>query len=327
MKNDRPKRPRAGMASKSAGARGRSPRGAKPDAAGARSRTPISSSRPRKPAYNDAQPPGSFAERRPDEAPGYADDTWADDDAVYQLEGKNPVWEALKAGQAIDKLIIDSALDDASIAGILGAARRMKVHIERAPRPKLDALARTGFHQGLIAMLPAASYIPLDELLDQAFVTRPDPVFVLLDEMQDPHNVGAIIRSAECAGASGVILTERRSAGLTATVARSSAGAVAHIPICRVTNLVAAIDAMKLRGVWVRGADMDAPPCYNERLTGPLALVIGNEAVGLRRLVRERCDSLIGIPMRGRTGSLNASVAAGVLLFEAVRQRMREEMI
>ncbi|NLG37879.1 MAG: 23S rRNA (guanosine(2251)-2'-O)-methyltransferase RlmB [Clostridiales bacterium] len=249
------------------------------------------------------------------------------DDAVYQLEGKNPVWEALKAGQAIDKLIIDTALDDESIAGILGAARRMKVRIERAPRPKLDTLARTGRHQGLIAMLPAASYMPLDELLDQAFAARPDPVFVLLDEIQDPHNVGAVIRSAECAGASGVILTERRSAGLTAAVARSSAGAVAHIPICRVTNLSAAIDAMKLRGVWVRGADMDAPPCYAERLTGPLALVIGNEAEGLRRLVRERCDSLVGIPMRGKTGSLNASVAAGVLLFEAVRQRIREERI
>lgn len=242
----------------------------------------------------------------------------------WQLEGKNPVWEALKAEQPIDKLIVDAGLDQEAIRSILGAARRQRVRVETAPRARLDALSRTGRHQGLIATLPAARYVSLDELAERAFSSAPDPIFVLMDEMQDPYNVGAVIRSAECAGAAGVILTEHRSPGLTEVVARASAGAVAHLPVCRVTNLSAAIDTLKRRGVWVQGADMDGPPCWGARLTGPLALVVGGEGKGIRRLVAERCDGLVSVPMRGKTGSLNASVAAGVLLFEAVRQRSEE---
>ena len=264
----------------------------------------------------------------------YRDDASANGDAPNQtfleevtdihktiLEGRNPIWEALKAGRTIEKLLISSTVEEEGILPILGIARREKVKIERVPRAKLDELSPSQKHQGMIAMLPAMDYTPLDIMLENAFAATETPLFILLDELQDPHNLGAIIRTADCAGAQGIITLEHRSVGLTSTVAKVSAGALAHMPVAKVTNLTRTIEELQQRGIYVVGADAEGQCCYDVRLTGPTAIVIGNEGTGIRRLVREQCDVLAGIPLQGHVDSLNASVAAAVLIFEAVRQR------
>ncbi|MGI6316221.1 MAG: 23S rRNA (guanosine(2251)-2'-O)-methyltransferase RlmB [Christensenellales bacterium] len=238
-----------------------------------------------------------------------------------RLFGKNPIWEALKVGRAMEKLYVAEGVEDASIEGILGIARREKVALQRVPRAVLDEMVPGAKHQGLVAELPAKDYVPLDTLVENAFSQTKSPLFILLDEVQDPHNLGAIIRTADCSGADGVVVLEHRAVGLTATVAKVSAGALEHMPVSKVTNLVRCIELLQQKGVTVIGADTEGKSCYSVDMRGPIALVIGNEGLGLRRLVHEQCDALAGIPLKGHVDSLNASVAAAVLMFEAVRQR------
>jgi len=246
-----------------------------------------------------------------------------DDD--FTIEGKNAVWETLKAERSPDKLLVDEEMDREGIAAILAAARRQKVRVEFVPKARLNLESRTGHHQGLIAFMPAAEYTLLDDMLDAAFEQTDSPMFVLLDRVQDPYNVGAVIRSADCAGANGVIITEHNMPGITGVVARSSAGAVAHMPIARVTNLVNTIRKLKERGVFVFASDMEGEDCANIDLTGAVAIVTGSEGKGVRQLVMQSCDGVISIPMTGHVGSLNASVSAGILLYEAVRQRRQSK--
>lgn len=238
------------------------------------------------------------------------------------LVGRNAVWEALKAGRAMERLYVAQGVDETALQGILGVAYREKVKVERVPRTRVTELAGTDKHQGVVAHLSAMEYTPLDKLIEDAFEATDSPVFVLLDEVQDPHNLGAIIRTADCVGANGIIILEHRAVGLTATVSKVSAGALAHMPVAKATNLVRVMETLQQRGVEMVGADMGGVCCYDcDFAAGPLGLVIGNEGVGLRRLVREQCDVLAGIPIHGHVDSLNASVAAAVLMFEAVRQR------
>ncbi len=237
------------------------------------------------------------------------------------LEGKNAVWEALKAERPIEKILLSKSINQESVRGITGLARGRNIKIEWAPKEKLDGLSTTGRHQGVLAVCAAHTYADLDEVLDSLKDSAYPPLIVLLDEIQDPHNLGAIIRTAECAGAQAIVIPQHNSAGLTPAAGRASAGAIEHVPVCRVPNLAAAIERLKERGLWVVGGDMDGKPVYDIDLTGPIALVIGSEENGIRRLVREKCDHVASLPMLGKLNSLNASVAAGVLLYEAVRQR------
>jgi len=234
---------------------------------------------------------------------------------------KNAVWEALKSGKHLDKLLLAQGMDESGIQPLIAVAARSQTRIERVPKAVLDRYSLRGKHQGILAFLPAMEYAPLEETLSAALEADPNALFVLLDEVQDPHNVGAIVRSAYCAGAAAVLVPQHRTSGMTATVAKASAGAISHIPVCRVTNLVRLIENLQEKGVRVLGADMEGEDCFKANLTGPLALVIGNEGEGLRRLVKESCDGSVAIPLKGEIDSLNASVAAGILLFEAVRQR------
>lgn len=244
-----------------------------------------------------------------------------------QIEGRNPIWEALKAKKSIEKLFIQKGLDAGRMRELISLAKRNNVLIEYVPKAKLDDITQTYKHQGMIGVLPAVDYSDFDEMIKQAFEKDESPLFVALDEIQDPHNLGAIIRSAECSGAAGVIVTQRRSAPLSAVAYKASAGAVEHIPIARVKNLVDAIEDMKQSGIWVIGTDAQGEAYIKSDLTGPMAFVIGSEGKGMRRLVKEKCDSVVAISMNGKINSLNASVAAGVLLFESVRQRAQEEDI
>jgi len=237
------------------------------------------------------------------------------------LMGRNAVWEAMKAEKAVERIYLSQGVDEDMLSGILGVANRLHVRVERIPKARLNLICGTDKHQGVAATLSAAEYTPLETLLDNAFAATENPLFVVLDEIQDPQNLGAIIRSAECAGAQGIIIPEHRAAGLTATVSKVSAGALAYQPVSKVVNLNRAMEAMRERGITLIGADMDGEAYDTCDMTGPVALVIGNEGSGLRRLVSEGCDKLVGIPLCGHIDSLNASVATGILLFEALRQR------
>ena len=281
-----------------------------------RGAAPLPKSRPQaeKKPVKSFEKPAKPVERTPVEIPQPEDETL--------LVGRNAVWEALKAGRAMERLYVAQGVDETSLQGILGVAYREKVKVERTSRNRLTEIAGTDKHQGVLAYLSAMEYTPLDKLIDDAFEATDKPVFILLDEVQDPHNLGAIIRTADCAGANGIIILEHRAVGLTATVSKVSAGALAHMPVAKATNLVRAMQQLQERGVRMIGADMGGVTCYDCDFTdGPLGLVIGNEGVGLRRLVREQCDVLAGIPIYGHVDSLNASVAAAVMMFEAVRQR------
>lgn len=239
-----------------------------------------------------------------------------------QIEGRNPVWEALKSGRPIERILISKTIHQQDVAGITALARRSRIKLEWAPKEKLDHLSVTGRHQGIIAVAAAREYADFDTELSRVLESSETPFLVLLDEIADPHNLGAIIRTAECTGAQFIVIPEHRSAGLTGTVERASAGAVEHLPVCRVTNLVRAIETLKQNGIWVIGADMDGSLAYEADLRRPLALVIGAEGQGIRRLVKESCDLTVRLPMKGKIGSLNASVAAGALMYEVVRQRL-----
>lgn len=232
-----------------------------------------------------------------------------------------PVMEALRAGsRQIERLMIASGARVARLRELIEAARQAGVPIARCPRAQLDRMTGNANHQGVVAVVAAARYADLSQLLSNV---TPETILVLLDGVEDPRNLGAIIRTAECAGASGVIIPERRSARLSETVVKTSAGAAEHIPIARARNMASLIDELKGRGVWVVGVEYPGQLPYTEYdYSGPLALVFGGEGRGLSRLVREKCDVLVYIPMRGKVASLNVSVAAGIVLFEAVRRRL-----
>ena len=239
------------------------------------------------------------------------------------IEGRNAVIEALRAGTAIDKIYLQKGETDKTLGHIASKARAAGAVVVEADRRKLDAMSRTHAHQGVIALSAVREYATVEDILRAAEAKGEAPLLVVCDELSDPHNLGAVIRTAECAGAHGVIIPKRRSAGLTAVVAKTSAGAVAHVPVARVPNLSALLKELKDRGIWVFGTAADgATSLYDADLKGPAAIVIGSEGGGMGRLVAESCDFLVSIPMRGKLNSLNASAAAAILLYEAVRQRL-----
>ena len=240
-----------------------------------------------------------------------------------QLEGRNALQEALRSGRTIDKVFIADGDTDRGLQRLAAEAKNAGAVVVSVDRRKLDAMSFTRSHQGVIALAAAHEYYSIDDILEEAASRGEAPLIVICDELSDPHNLGAILRSAECAGAHGVIIPKRRSVGLTATVAKASAGAVEYMKVARVTNINTAIAELKGKGVWVFGTAAEGSiPMYKADLTVPAAIVIGNEGEGLSQLVRKNCDVMVSIPMKGKISSLNASAAASILLYEAVRQRI-----
>ena len=239
------------------------------------------------------------------------------------IEGRNAVAEALRAGTPIDKVFLLKGEVDLPLRQLANQARQQGAVLAEVDRHKLDAMSRTHAHQGIIAVAAVREYASVEDLLQAARDRGEPPLLVVCDELSDPHNLGAVIRTAECAGAHGVIIPKRRSAGLTAVVAKSSAGAVSYLPVARVPNIPALLKDLKKRGIWVFGAAAEGTvPLYGADFKGAAAIVIGSEGDGMTRLVRESCDFLVSIPMKGRISSLNASAAAAILLYEALRQRL-----
>lgn len=241
---------------------------------------------------------------------------------MAKIEGRNPVFEALKGKRRIDNILIQKDISGDRINAIVEQAENQKIRIERVPRIKLDQMAESHSHQGVIAFAAEKKLVSPEEIISFAKEKGEKPFIVILDQIQDPHNFGAIVRTAYAAGAHGIIFQEKRAVGITPVVVKSSAGAIEHIKLSMVSNINYAIDKIKDEGVWVAGADIDGDQYYFDTdFKGSTAIVIGSEGEGLRRLVKEKCDFLVKIPMPGSLGSLNASVAAGVLIYEAVRQR------
>lgn len=240
----------------------------------------------------------------------------------HKLEGRNAIIEAFRAGRTIDKLYIQDGLKDGTISSILRDAKKHDVIVNFVAKEKLDQMSSTRKHQGVIAICSAYAYAEVDDIFAAAEAKGEEPFIFILDEIEDPHNLGAIIRTANLCGAHGVIIPKRRASGLTATVVKASAGAVNYTPVAKVTNIAKTIDDLKKRGMWFACADMDGQLMYDCNLTGAIGLVIGNEGSGVSRLVKEKCDYVVSIPMKGDIDSLNASVAAGVLAYEVVRQKM-----
>lgn len=239
-----------------------------------------------------------------------------------EIFGRNPVLEALKAGTTINKLIVAKGEQKGSIQEILRLAKEQRVQVQLVERNKLDKMFAGQNHQGVAAQIATADYVDWQDMLQAAEEKGEDVLLIILDELEDPHNLGAILRSVDAVGAHGVIIPKRRAVPLTDGVAKASAGAVEHVPVARVANIAQTIDELKKRGVWVAGASMEGREMYQQDLKGPLALVIGSEGKGISRLVGEKCDFMVSIPMQGKINSLNASVAAGLLLYEAYRQRV-----
>lgn len=241
-----------------------------------------------------------------------------------QLEGRNALTEALKSGRTIDKVFIAAGETDRGLQRLAAQAKEAGAVVVPVDRRKLDAMSLSHSHQGVIALAAAREYFSIDDLLQEAADRGENALLVICDELSDPHNLGAILRSAECAGAHGVIIPKRRSVGLTAVVAKASAGAVEYMKVARVTNINAAIQELKEKGVWIFGTAAEGSiPMYQADLTGPTAIVIGSEGDGMSPLVRKNCDVTVHIPMKGKISSLNASAAASILLYEAVRQRLQ----
>jgi len=249
------------------------------------------------------------------------DNDYKQDELV--VEGRNAVAESFKAGKTVDKLFILEGCKDGPLNSIIRQAKKKGTVINFVPREKLDQISKTGKHQGVIAILAAFDYAELDDVLAKAKEKGEDPFIFILDNIEDPHNLGAIIRTANLCGAHGVVIPKRRATGLTATVAKASAGAIYHTPVVKVTNISATIEELKNKGLWFVCADMDGESMYKLDMKGPIALVIGNEGSGVSRLVKEKCDFIASIPIKGDIDSLNASVACSVLAFEIVRQRMQ----
>lgn len=238
------------------------------------------------------------------------------------IEGRNAVLEAFRAGKTIDKLYVLKGCQDGPVSSILREARKYDTVVSFVAKERLDQMSATGKHQGVIASAAAYEYAEVEDILNLAKEKGEEPFIFLLDNIEDPHNLGAIIRTANLAGAHGVIIPKRRAAGLTATVAKASAGALNYTPVAKVTNLGTTIEELKKKGLWFVCADMSGTRMYDLNLTGSIGLVIGSEGEGVSRLMREKCDYTAAIPMKGNIDSLNASVAAGVLAYEIVRQRM-----
>ena len=239
------------------------------------------------------------------------------------IEGRNAVIEALRAGTSIDKIYLQKGETDRTLGHIASTAREKGIVVVDADKRKLDFMSRTHAHQGVIALASVREYVSVADILNAAREKGESPLIVVCDEISDPHNLGAIIRTAECAGAHGVIIPKRRSAGLTSVVGKTSAGAVSYVPVARVPNIAALLKELQKEGVWVFGTAAEGTTTlYDADLKGPAAIVIGSEGDGMTRLVREGCDFLVSIPMKGRISSLNASAAAAILLYEAVRQRL-----
>lgn len=238
------------------------------------------------------------------------------------IEGRNAVLEALRSGKPMDKLYVLDGCQDGPIRTIVREAKKHDVILQFVTKERLNKLSETGKHQGVIAHAAAYEYAQVEDMLELAKSRGEDPFIFLLDNIEDPHNLGAIIRTANLAGAHGVIIPKRRAVGLTATVARTSAGALNYTPVARVTNLKKTVEDLKKQGLWFVCADMDGTVMYDLDLKGPIGLVIGNEGEGVSRLMKENCDFVAGIPMKGDIDSLNASVAASVLAYEIVRQRL-----
>ena len=275
-------------------------------------RRPGGKEQPRRPERKIERRADRFAERKQEV-----------EEVEGQLEGRNALTEALRAGRTIDKVFIADGDTDRGLQRLAVEAKEAGAVIVPVDRRKLDQMSFTRSHQGVIALAAAHEYYTIDDLLEEAASRGENALIVICDELSDPHNLGAIMRSAECAGAHGVIIPKRRSVGLTATVAKASAGAVEYMKVARVTNINNAISELKEKGVWIYGTAAEGSiPMYKADLTGPAAIVIGNEGVGMSQLVRKNCDVMVHIPMKGRISSLNASAAASILLYEAVRQRL-----
>ena len=242
-----------------------------------------------------------------------------------QIEGRNAVLEAFRSGKCVDKLFILDGCQDGPVRTIAREARKTDTIINYVSKERLDQLSETRVHQGVIAQVAAYEYATVEDILAKAEEKGEPPFIFLLDNVEDPHNLGAIIRTANLAGAHGVIIPNRHAVGLTSTVAKTSAGAINYTPVAKVTNLVRTIEELKEKGIWFVCADMGGDTMYQLNLTGPIGLVIGNEGEGVSRLVREACDFTASIPMKGDIDSLNASVAAGVLAYEIVRQRFQQK--
>ena len=241
-----------------------------------------------------------------------------------KVEGRNAVLEAFRSGRVVDKLFVQERCEDGPVKTILREAKKHDTMVRFVKKERLDQMSDTGKHQGVIAMTAAYDYAEVEDILEKAREKGEPPFILLLDNIEDPHNLGAIIRTANLAGAHGVIIPKNRAVGLTATVARTSAGALNYTPGARVTNMARTIEELKKEGLWFVCADMGGTSMYSLDLKGPIGLVIGNEGDGVSRMVKEKCDFIASIPMKGDIDSLNASVAAGVLAFEIVRQRTME---
>ena len=237
------------------------------------------------------------------------------------IAGRNPVSEAIRSGRPIDKILVARGEKTGAVVGILAKAREKQIPVKEADRVKLDFLSGSAPHQGIIALAAAKEYSTVEDILAYAAEKGEPPFLIVLDELEDPHNLGAIIRTAECVGAHGVIIPKRRSVGLSYTVGKASAGAVEYMRVARVTNIANLLDDLKKQGVWIYGADMNGTDYTQCDMSGACALVIGNEGKGMAHLVREKCDVIVSLPMKGHINSLNASVAAGILMYHALQGR------
>ncbi|MBI9014433.1 MAG: 23S rRNA (guanosine(2251)-2'-O)-methyltransferase RlmB [Clostridiales bacterium] len=243
-------------------------------------------------------------------------------DNDYIIEGRNPVLEAIQSGRDINKLMVADGQKEGSIKKIIAKAKEKGIVISYVDRQKINGLSQSDNHQGVIAFVAAYDYKELDDLLNEVQEKEEVPFFIILDEINDPHNLGSIMRTADAVGAHGIIIPKRRAVGLTPVVAKTSAGAIEYVPVCRVTNLARTIDTLKERNIWIAGADMTGEQTHFQAdFKGAIALVMGNEGQGLSRLVKEKCDFLVNIPMIGKVSSLNASVAASVIMYEIFKQR------
>lgn len=240
------------------------------------------------------------------------------EDIIY---GRNPILEAMEAGREINKLLVQEGTKDRTVQKIIDAAKARKLLIQFVDRRNLDKLCEGENHQGVVAYVAPYRYYELDEILSIAHERNETPLLIICDEITDPHNLGSIIRTANAVGAHGVVIPKRRSATVNQTVVKTSSGAAEYVPVAKVTNIAQTIDVLKASGVWVVGTDMGEQTYYNADLKGPLAIVVGNEGKGISRLVKEKCDFLVSLPMKGKVDSLNASVACSIVLYEVVRQR------
>ena len=254
----------------------------------------------------------------------HTEDQRQDREHTLVIEGRNAVLEAFRSGRTIDKLFVLDGCQDGPVRTIIREAKKRGSVLNFVGKERLTRLSQTGRHQGVIAYAAAYAYAEVEDMLKLAEERGEAPFLLLLDGIEDPHNLGAIIRTANIAGAHGVIIPKRRAVGLTATVAKTSAGALNYTPVAKVTNLAKTMEELKEKGIWFVCADMDGEEMYSLDLTGPIGLVIGNEGEGVSRLVKETCDFTAGIPMKGEINSLNASVAGGVLAYEIVRQRLQK---